>query len=102
MKNLEDCKHPDQPIGLDSYGFVRFKANAIVRWLIDEAGRGRVRNLNDIAAHEPEFSVEDKTQFWQLLGYSVSGIGDMDFIDRERLAGWDAIAERGLAERRSK
>ena len=88
---VEELKNPEQPIGLDALGCMRFKPNTIVRWLIDEAIAGRARTLNYIVTRgSPGFSTDDLTQFWQLLGYSVSGIGELDFIDKEKVARWDA------------
>ena len=66
--------HPMQPIEKDYNGVVRFKANAIVRWLVD-SGKA---NLNDICIHG--FDTDDMVQFWQQLGYSVSGYGDLSFV----------------------
>jgi len=81
-----------QPIELDRDGTPRFKENAIVRWLVDSA---RV-NLNDIRVHR--FPIEDVEQFWQLLGYSVSGYGELSFTRDETVAEADRIAEALLAK----
>lgn len=66
--------HPTQPIVLDEHGVERFQGNAIVKHLLEIAGQHGV-DLNRIAAMD--FALEDRVQFAQLLGYSVSGLGDL-------------------------
>lgn len=85
----EEPRHPMQPIVLDEHGTARFKANAIVRYLIDNG----VIGLNHIARRE-EFTQNDREQFWQLLGYSVSGYGDLSFVSRDIIDEADALAEK--------
>lgn len=60
---------------------IRFKRNEIVDWL-ERTGKA---NLNEIALMhaDGQFSVEDMEQFWQLLGYSVSGYADLSFVRNE-------------------
>ena len=65
---------PMQPLQQDAAGIARFRANPIVRYLLD-AGPF---NLNDIALL-PNIPQEDRAQFAQLIGYSVSGYGDLDY-----------------------
>jgi hypothetical protein len=72
-------KHPMQPIFLDQFGVARFKANAIICWLF-ETGR---MDLNQIAVMG--FGDEDRMQIAQLLGYSVSGYGDLSYVSPESL-----------------
>ena len=85
---------PTQPIYLDENGTPRFKDNAIVRRLLDE----KVISLNQIAEWLGDVSIEDAEQFWQLLGYSVSGYGDLSFVRREIVAEADAKAGALLEE----
>lgn len=66
-------KHPMQPIALDDNGTARFKANKIVRFLLD-AGPF---DLNMLALMP--FDQEDRVQLAQLIGYSVSGYGDLPY-----------------------
>jgi hypothetical protein len=66
-------KHPIQPLEKDSAGVTRFKQNAIVRYLIDNGSIG----LNDLA--RVNFPQEDREQFAQLIGYSLSGYGDLSY-----------------------
>lgn len=55
-------------------GILRFKANAIVRHLLDNGGI----TLHDIAVMD--FSREDREQFAQLIGYSHSGSVDLSYV----------------------
>ncbi len=66
-------KHPMQKIVFDTRGVARFQTNAIVEYLLDKGGM----DLNDIARQD--FDREDRAQFAQLIGYSVSGYGDLSY-----------------------
>jgi len=70
---------------------VRFKANALVRRMTDET-----RDLLDRVAGWDDISIEDHEQFHQLLGYSVSGYGDLSFVRPETIEKADAMAEAAL------
>jgi hypothetical protein len=76
-----------QPIVVMERGIVRFKTNEIVRRLVDS----NVIDLNKVAMMS-DVPIEDVEQFWQLLGYSVSGYGDLSFVRRKTLASVDACA----------
>lgn len=65
---------PMQPILLDSDGVVRFKRNKIVQDLY-ELHPMHGLDLNEMAIRA--YSQEDRNQFAQLIGYSVSGWGDL-------------------------
>lgn len=73
--------HPMQPIELDKHGTARFKRNNILDRLFDE---GKI-DLNQIAiwAQQKQYNItqEDQMQLAQLLGYSVSGFGDLSYAD---------------------
>jgi hypothetical protein len=84
---LDEMEHPMQPIGLDDDGVVRFKPNAIVRWLLDTHKCG----LSDIV--RMPWAPEDYTHLMQLIGYSVSGYGDLPTSPAEVVALADAEAE---------
>jgi glutamate 5-kinase len=76
----KDLKHPMQPIGWNETGdIIRFKANKIVRLLLDTS----TLNLNQIAVMDVEgkFNDGDYIQLMQLIGYSVSGFGDLELSD---------------------
>jgi hypothetical protein len=69
--------HPIQPLYLDKNGVLRFKENAIVRFLLDNGPH----DLNTLALEK--FSQEDEEQFAQLIGYSLSGFGDLSYVSDE-------------------
>lgn len=70
-------KHPVQPLDLDEHGTLRFKANAIIRFLLDTGPF----DMNKIALMP--FSQEDREQFAQLIGYSLSGFGELSYVSDE-------------------
>jgi len=70
-------KHPPQPLVRDKQDVVRFKSNAIVRFLLD-AGPF---DLNQIAVIP--FKAEDREQFAQLIGYSLVGFGELSYVRDE-------------------
>lgn len=70
-------KNPIQPLSTDNDGVLRFKNNAIVRHLLDSHP---TCDMNDIACMD--FSKDDRQQFAQLIGYSLSGYGDLrNYVD---------------------
>lgn len=79
---------PHQPIEIDANGTARFRANAIVRFLLDWASQ-RGMSLNDLALIP--FSDDDRAQFAQLIGYSVYGWGDLHYVSPENFARADAV-----------
>lgn len=89
-------RHPVQPIVLDDHGVARFKANEIVRFLLD-AGPF---DMNQLAIKS--FSKEDREQFAQLIGYSVSGAADLSYVsDRVYAAGAKQV-EKLLKKKKKK
>lgn len=70
-------KHPIQPLSEDKNGTIRFKSNKIVEFLLEQGGF----DMNDLACME--FSQEDREQFAQLIGYSLSGYGDLSYVSDE-------------------
>lgn len=79
-QKLTEMKNPMQPIGEDDCGRLRFKRNLIVRDLLDFAS-DRGMNLNTIAAGG--YTDDDRRQFAQLIGYSLSGYGELDYVGDE-------------------
>jgi hypothetical protein len=81
-------KHPMQPVEYVDR-VIRFKKNKVVRYLLDAGGI----DLNAIvgAFKREGFSVEDMEQFYQLIGYSVSGFGDLSIVRPETVAAADAL-----------
>ena len=83
-------KHPIQPLAKDSAGVLRFKKNHIVCDLLEVASQHGL-SLNDLACRD--YSPDDRQQLAQLIGYSLSGYGDLGYVDNEAYA---------AAEKRSK
>ena len=81
-------EHPRQPIEIDAHGVARFKRNNIVRTLLDVATMKGHLDMNTIAVLP--FSPEDRIQFAQLIGYSVSGAGDLGYMPEDFIAQCDA------------
>ncbi len=86
--------HPMQPIVMATDKVIRFQANAIVRWLLDVGGM----DMNTIA--QTSFAREDREQFAQLIGYSVSGYGELPYVRRAVLAKADRIADALVSKKR--
>lgn len=84
-------KNPIQPLEKDHLGTMRFKANAIVRRMVDEGDCV----MNKIAFWH-NISADDRQQFAQLIGYSLTGYGELSYVDdhaydvAERLSRQDA------------
>lgn len=75
---------PMQPVIRDGDGELRFRENAIVRRLLDEGPF----NMNVIGRWK--VSDRDREQFAQLIGYSLSGYGELDYVSDES---WDRADE---------
>lgn len=86
-------QHPMQPLVWDGK-IIRFKANKIVAHLIDHGGI----DMNAIALLN--FSREDQEQFAQLIGYSVSGFGDLSYARKTTVAKADALADKMTRRKR--
>lgn len=73
---------PMQPVELSKGGVARFKTNSIVEYLLDEGGI----DMNALA--RIDFPREDRDQFLQLIGYSVSGapLGDNELHEAAQIA----------------
>ena len=70
----------------------RFVENKIVSRLLDEGGI----DMNDIACWD--IPQQDRIQFAQLIGYSVSGFGSLSYVDDETYDAAEQIAENGCSE----
>src|SRR5580765_8666453 len=79
-------RHPMQPIILDKDGTPRFHANAIVSFLMD-AGPFTLNHLASMP-----WEADDRAQFAMLLGYSVSGFGELSYVEAAVVAEADAKA----------
>ena len=73
-----NMKNPIQPLLTDEHGVLRFKENAIVRHLLDSHP---ACDMNKLAGMD--FTDEDRQQFAQLIGYSLSGYGELSYVSDE-------------------
>lgn len=80
-------RHPIQPLQDDGKGVLRFKENGLVRYILDHGGV----DLNDLA--RLDFTREDREQFAQLIGYSLSGYADLSYVTNETYAAAQALNE---------
>ncbi len=87
-------KQPMQSVYLNEHGTARFRPNKIVRYLLD-AG---IFDMNHIALL-PHISKQDREQFAQLIGYSVSGFGDLSYAREKTIAKADRRVEKLIYER---
>ena len=74
------ARHPVQPLVYDEHGVLRFKKNAIVRFLLNTS-KYKLDKLGDM-----DFSDSDWEQFLQLIGYSVSHFSEWACVTEETLA----------------
>lgn len=88
-------RHPVQPVYLDDHGVARFRPNEIVRWLLDNNGK---IDLNTIAMQN--FSRDEHEHFAQLIGYSVSGFGDLSYVSDHVFDKAQAKAEKLIKKRK--
>jgi hypothetical protein len=86
-------QQPMQPLRIDRNGTVRFRENAIVTFLLDFGPF----DMNALALMD--FSHEDRAQFAQLIGYSVSGFGELPYVSEQAVQVADAKAAELLAEK---
>jgi hypothetical protein len=84
--------HPMQPVYLDKHKVSRFKANAIVQFLLDKGPH----DMNTLARET--FSDEDREQFAQLIGYSVSGFGELSYVSDATFARAAKAEQKLLSE----
>jgi hypothetical protein len=85
-------KQPIQPLALDIHGTLRFKENALVRYILDNGGI----DMNHLAVQD--FPQEDREQFAQLIGYSLSGFADLSYVTDETYDAAEKMYEDGLSE----
>lgn len=84
----KERKHPMQRIELDDHGVIRFRMNKIIRDAVDS---GAI-DLNKIAVMD--YSAADRMQLAQLIGYSVSGYGDLSYSSQKSVRIADGVAEK--------
>jgi len=97
-------KHPNQPLVFDDHGVIRFKENGIISWMLDQGRERGIFDMNKIGMHYASnaFTREDMNQLAQLIGYSVSGYGDLSYANVKTVHEADLEAERMLARRKRK
>jgi len=74
---MTQIKQPMQPVVKTPTGTLRFQANEIVRYLLDNGGI----DMNHLALKT--FPKNDREQFAQLIGYSLSGYGELSYVSTE-------------------
>lgn len=87
------AKQPMQPI-IWAGSVIRFQQNKLVTHLLDNGGL----TMNDLA-RVPNISRADREQFAQLIGYSVSGFGELGYVRKKTLRKADALASRLVDDR---
>ncbi len=77
---------PIQPVILDENRTTRCKANEVVRYLIDQGSidMNHLARIREGSKAGPTIPLEDWAQFHELLGYSVSGLADLQFYPDDR------------------
>ncbi len=81
---------PLQPIIMDEHGAVRFRANALVRYMLDWTTEHGGPSLNELASMD--FTQDDRCQFAQLIGYSICGYHELPYVSDEHAAEATAAA----------
>jgi len=80
---------------------LRFRKNRIVDKLLEVASANGY-SLNEIAidAAAGKYTKDEQRQLAQLIGYSVSGYGDLSYVtDRAWAAAYQAVQESSVPER---
>lgn len=99
-----------QPVHLDKNDVLRFRDNAIVRYIVDHAAdvvhqgahaidpatgrpmhQGRL-DLSKLATLD--FPQEDREQFAQLMGYSICGYHELSYVSDESCAQASVLAKQ--------
>lgn len=88
--------HPMQPL-VWADDTIRFKENKLVSHLLAIAPIDL--NMIEIMAQSGMISREDSDQFLQLIGYSVSGYGDLSRVNKNIVRLADELAEAMVIER---
>jgi hypothetical protein len=91
---------PLQPIVRTEAGVIRFQQNKIVNFLLDWASE-RGMSLNELALMD--FSIGDREQLAQLIGYSTDGYYDLPYLSDETYQRVeDAVGEFQMKEYQEK
>lgn len=84
-------KLPMQPIVLAPDNVFRFRPNKIVSFLLDWA-TPRGIGMNELAMMQ--FDDDEREQFAQLIGYSISGYGELSYVSDESYDKANAAADK--------
>jgi len=71
----------------------RFVGNKIVRMLLDTHP---AMDMNTIAMQS--FTAQERMQFAQLIGYSLSGFSELSYVDDETYAAAETIEAEGVSD----
>jgi len=92
-------RNPIQPVVRDKHGVLRFKSNILVAALL-EHGQKHGFGLNELAGKYFEREhIDDWLQLCQLIGYSVSGAGDLSYMDDGTYSAVLTMIDEGLTEK---
>lgn len=91
--------HPIQPLQEDARGVLRFRENKLVRALLDHGTKTGL-GLNELA-RLADIPPEDRMQLAQLIGYSLSGYGELGYVTDEAYVAACATQEMPEAEARA-
>jgi hypothetical protein len=90
---MKKVKHPMQKlVWVDDV--IRFQENKLVEYLLDNGGI----DLNHLA-RLPDIPQADREQFAQLIGYSVSGFGDLSYASEKTVRKADKKAAKMAKEK---
>jgi hypothetical protein len=92
MTDDEQAAFPMQPVVLDARGVARFKANPIVQHLLEHG------NIDMNAIGMFGFPREAREQFAQLIGYSVRGASELEYVSDAAIDAANAEARRLLGQ----
>ena len=97
--DLPRSPFPDQPVVLDEHGVARFQANRVIGKLMSVAVEAGY-SLNGLASDRAHgvFTDAECAQLMQLVGYSVSGFGDLSYVNYDDLVRADAAVEELLKD----
>ena len=93
-------KRPIQPIYKDKDGRPRFLANNIVVYLKDLCETNGLCDMNKLA--RIDFSRDDREQFAQLIGYSLSGFGELSYVGDETYSAAYEMFKTGKTEEQAR
>jgi hypothetical protein len=97
----DDPRNPMQPIVKDKDGVTRFKGNICVRKLLTYATE-RGYGLNEIFLEDITYDHDDYVQLMQLIGYSLSGFGELSCVDDDTYKTAEAMYEKKMDEKEAR